>query len=117
MRPAVGLGELAQEDGSRDRAALAPTDIAQVSKIALERLAILFVQGHAPCGVQGLLTSAQQGLGQLVIGREQAAVLVSQGDHTRTRQGGDVNHRSGFEVFLNVGQGIAQYQAAFGIGI
>src|SRR5690606_13044992 len=42
--------------------------------------------------------------------------VVTQGDDTGTGEGGDVHHRGRLEA-LGVGEGVAQHQAAFGVGV
>jgi hypothetical protein len=41
---------------------------------------------------------------------------MAQRNHASTGQGGDVNHGLGLEAF-GVGQGIAQHQTPFGVGV
>src|SRR5690606_28012187 len=53
---------------------------------------------------------------QCVVVAHQTGDIAAQGDDAGAGEGGDVDHRLRLEA-LGVGQGIAQYQTAFGVGV
>ena len=57
-----------------------------------------------------------QGLGQGGVGGVKAAANVAQGNDASAREGGDVDDGAGLEA-RGVGKGVAQHQAAFGVGV
>src|SRR5690554_6217617 len=114
--PGVVLGEAAQEAGSRDGAGRPAADVGHVGEVAVE-LALVFVpERQAPGAVAGALAGGQQFVGQFVVVGQQAGGVVAQGDDAGTCEGGHVDYGSRVK-FLHVGEGVAQYQAAFGVGV
>ncbi len=53
---------------------------------------------------------------QAVVVAHQAGGVAAEGDDAGAGQGGDIDHRLRLEA-LGVGQGVAQHQAAFGVGV
>ncbi|MCY1404574.1 hypothetical protein D9M71_197860 [compost metagenome] len=69
-----------------------------------------------PGAVVSTFAGAEQLLGQGFVVAHQARGMTAQGDHAGAGQGGDVDYSLGFEP-CGVGQGVAQHQAAFGVGV
>src|SRR5690554_642191 len=114
--PGVVFGEAAQEAGGGDGACRAAADVGHVGKVAVE-LALVFVpQGQAPGAVTGSFAGGQQFVGQFIVVGQQAGGVVAQGDDAGAGEGGQVDYGGRVE-FLDVGEGVAQYQAAFGVGV
>src|SRR5690554_757334 len=114
--PAVVFREPAQEAGSGDGTGRAAADVGHVGEVAVE-LALVFVpERQAPGAVTGALARGQQFVGQFVVVGQQAGGVVAQGDDAGAGEGGQVDYGGRVE-FLDVGEGIAQHQAAFGVGV
>ncbi len=79
-------------------------------------LLVFVEQRQLPGAVVGILTGPQQLPGQLLVVAHQAGGLAAQGDDAGAGQGGDVDHRAWLEAF-DIGQRVAEHQAAFGVGI
>ena len=78
--------------------------------------AVIGVQRHAPCGVLLRFTGGLQLLREFFVIGEQTCVVVTQCDHARTGECCHINHGGGFVAF-GIGEGVAQNQATFGVGI
>src|SRR5690606_33002850 len=104
------------EAGRGDGAGRAAADVGHVGEVAVE-LALVFVpERQAPGAVAGAFACGEQFVGQFVVVGQQAGGVVAQGNDAGAGEGGQVND-SGWVEFLYVGEGVAQYQAAFGIGV
>ena len=110
------LREFRQEARSRDGAALATAGVRHVGEIALELLAILLDQRHAPGTVVGALTSVRQLVGELRVRRHEPGEMGPQCDDARTGERCDVNDRGGLES-AHVGERIGEDQPAFCVGV
>ena len=86
-----------------------------VGEIALEQLLVVFPQGQVPGPVEGFLAGVGQLPGQAVVVGEQAAGDMAQGDDAGAGEGGHVDDGVRLET-LGIGQGIAQDEAALGVG-
>src|SRR5690554_2546155 len=116
MGPAVVFREPAQEAGRGDSAGRAAADVGHIGEVAVE-LALVFVpERQAPGAVTGAFAGGEQFVGQFVVVGQQAGGVVAQGNDAGAGEGGQVND-SGWVEFLDVGEGVAQYQAAFGVGV
>ncbi len=116
MGPGLAVHEFLQELGGRHGPGRTPRHVAHVGEVALQAFGVFVVQGHAPAGVQRRLARGlQPGRQGLVVG-EQAAAHPAEGHHAGAGQRGDVHHGRGLEAG-RVGDGVAQHQAAFGVGV
>src|SRR5690606_37708356 len=102
--------------GGGDGAGLGPADVGDVGEGAVQLLLVLVEQRQLPATVVGLASGVQQLRYQRVVIAHDAGGVGTQGDHAGAGEGGDVDHAGGVEA-LGVGQGVAQYQTAFGIGV
>src|SRR5690554_848305 len=116
MGPAVVFREPAQEAGRGDGAGRAAADVGHVGEVAVELALVVVLERQAPGAVAGALARGQQFVGQFVVVGQQAGGVVAQGDDAGTCEGGHVDYGSRVK-FLHVGEGVAQYQAAFGVGV
>ena len=116
MSPVEVLGKSRQEAGCGDGAGFRATDVGDVGERAIELFLVLIEQRQLPGAVVGGLAGAEQLLDQFVVIAQQARSVGTQGNDARAGQGRDVDHGLGLEA-LGVGQGIAQHQAAFGVGV
>eukprot|EP01022_Parablepharisma_sp_SALTPOND_P021765 TRINITY_DN435_c1_g1_i1.p1 TRINITY_DN435_c1_g1~~TRINITY_DN435_c1_g1_i1.p1 ORF type:complete len:1304 (+),score=494.29 TRINITY_DN435_c1_g1_i1:15351-19262(+) len=118
--PGVLAGEALQEAGGGDAATRLAADVGDIGEVGLQLFLVDVLDGHAPGGVTGLAAGSQQRVGQLVVGGiftgEQARVVMAQCHDAGAGEGGDIDHGGRLEAF-HVGQGVAQDQAAFGIGV
>src|SRR5690606_9969295 len=114
--PFVLLGETSQETGGGDGTGRAAADVLDIGEIAVQLGLIVVPDGQAPGPVVGLLARLQQAFGQLVVVGHETAGVVPQGNDAGAGESGDVDYRSRVEPF-RVGEGIAQHQAAFGVGV
>src|SRR5690554_435657 len=98
------------------RAGRAAADVGHIGEVAVE-LALVFVpERQAPGAVTGAFAGGQQFVGQFVVVGQQTGGVIAQGDDAGTCEGGHVDYGSRVK-FLHVGEGVAQYQAAFGVGV
>ena len=116
MRPVEVLGEARQEAAGGDGAGLRPANVGDVGERAVELLLVLVMQRQLPGAVVGAFASLEDLPDQGVIVAHQAGDVAAQGDDAGAGEGGDVDHRLRLEA-LGVGQGIAQHQAAFRVGV
>src|SRR5262245_8681399 len=114
--PLVRLGEAGEEAGRGDRTRGAPTEVGHVGEVALELALVLVPQRQLPGAVTRLDTAREQFGGEPVVVGEETAGVTAEGNYTGASEGGDVNHAGRLEA-LGVGQGVAQYEAAFGVGV
>src|SRR5690554_2440462 len=116
MGPAVVFGEAAQEAGRGDGTSGAAADVGHVGEVAVE-LALVFVpQRQTPGAVAGAFAGGQQFVGQFIVIGQQAGGLVTQSNDTGAGEGSHVDHGFGVE-FFHVGEGVAQHQPAFDVGV
>src|SRR5690606_22636857 len=91
-RRGVGAGEVLEEGGGRDRAALAPADVGEVGHVALELLLEVGVERERPREVARRLGRTAERreprLGPLVGARDEGGDAVAEGDHGRAGEGG-----------------------------
>src|SRR5581483_4281105 len=116
MRPLVLLGEACEEAGRRDAPRWPPANVRYIGEWALDLLIVVVPQRHAPGAVPRVLTGVEQLLSERVVVAVEARCDVAQCDDASAREGGDVDHRIGFEA-LRIGERVAQNQAALGVGV
>ena len=116
MRPRVVFREVRQEGGGGDGAGGAAAYVLQVGKVGFELFAVFGKQGQLPCLVAALARCGQDFVGQLLRVGQKAAGNVAECDDARAGECGDIDYGGGFELF-GMAQRVAQYQAAFGIGV
>ena len=116
MRPALVFGETGEEAAGGDGAGVAAADVVDVGEGGVE-LALVFVpQRQAPCTVEHVLAGLQQFIGEVVVLAHQAGGVFAQRDDAGPGERGHIQQRLRLEA-LRVGQGIAENQPAFGVGV
>src|SRR5580765_4074782 len=78
MRPGILGSEAAEEHRGGDSAAGPAADVAHVGEVALQCLAVLFVERHPPARVEGRPAGRQHLVGHAVVAAEQARVVIAE---------------------------------------
>jgi hypothetical protein len=121
VRPGPPAGELAQEQGGGDGAALelelGLADVAQVGDRALQRRPVVLDQRHPPHPLPGGLGRGGELAGEVVVGGEQPRDPAAQRHRHGAGEGGDVDDDVGLQVAVGVGQPVGEHQPALGIGV
>ena len=93
--------EVPQEAGRRDRAGLAARDVRQVGEIALQELRVFLGDRHAPGAVVGAIAGGGDRGRELLVRREEAAIVRAERDHAGAGQRRDVDHGARLEAARN----------------
>ncbi len=93
-----------------------PPMLVDVGKRGVQQVLVFVPQGQTPGAVVDVLTGGQQLVGKIVMVSHQAGGGAPEGDHAGAGEGGDVDQCFRFEAF-GVGQGIAEDEAAFCVGV
>ena len=117
MGPAIVLGKAPQEAGGGDAAGCSATDVGHVGKRRLQLLLIVLLERHAPGGVEASLARIDEGLGERIVCTEEARVHGTECNHAGAGECGDVHHGRRLELLVDIGEGIAEDETAFGIGV
>ena len=88
----------------------------QVGEVGFELFFVFGEQGKLPEFVAAFARGGQEPVGQFLIVGHQAAGNVAEGDDARAGEGGGVDEGGGFEL-RGVGEGVAEDEAAFGVGV
>ena len=116
VRPAHSVRELPQEAGRGDGAGFAAGDIRHVGEIAFQEVGVFLGDRHAPGAVVGALARGGERRGELVVRREQAAVVRAERDHAGARERRDVDDGAWLEA-ARIGDAVAKDQTALGVGV
>ena len=116
MGPWIGFGEAGEEAGGGDAACGHAADVGHVGEVRFELFLVGVVERHAPCGVALGGACGVQFVGECVVVGKQSAVVVAEGDDAGAGEGGHVDDGGGFVAFC-VGEGVAEDEAAFGVGV
>src|SRR5215472_8637004 len=116
MRPGHSLGELAEEAGRGDGAAVAAADVGEVGKVALELVEVFLGERQLPAAVFGAYPGLEQLLHERIVVAQEPRMMMAERHYAGAGEGGDVDHRRGAEA-PRVMQRIAQDQAPLGVGV
>src|SRR3546814_9644068 len=77
--------------------AIAAAGVFHVGDVAVDQLVVAVAERHAPKRLARRLAGGEQAVRQRVVVGEQAGMELAEGDDDGTGQGGEVDHRLGFE--------------------
>ena len=116
MRPIEFLREARQETCGGDAACGPSADVGHVGKVAAQLFLIIVPQRHAPHPVVRRIAGLDHFVGEGIFIRVHAGCNRAKRDDTSAGQRGDVDHGARL-ITLRVGEGVAQNQPTFGIGV
>src|SRR5262245_58096707 len=112
----AGVDELLQEQRCGDRAAVALADVLEIGDVALELLAELGLERHAPESFAALLPRSLEALRELLIVDERAGDTAAERDHARAGERREIDDLGRLEL-LGVSEDVGEDEAAFGVGV
>lgn len=118
MRPGDVLDEEGEETRGGDGACSAVgADVGDVGEVALERFLVFLPQRQLPGGVGGAFAAFEERLGEGFVVAHEAGGFLAEGDDDGAGERGDVDEALGAVFALGVGEGIAQDEPPFGVGV
>ena len=114
--PVVLCGVAGQEAGCGDTACGPAADVGHVGEVGLELFLVIVPKRHGPGAVPGFVSRRDQFARKAFIVGVKPAGHMSECDHAGAGECGDVHDGCGLKAF-RVGQRVAKYQPAFGIGV
>jgi VWFA-related protein len=116
MYPRQSVGELANEERSRDGASRTSPGVGEVGNLALELLAVVVEDRHRPGAIAGARARLPHHLHPRLGRPEQAGGRLAERDDAGAGQGGDIDEVRGAEL-PRVPDGVAEDEAALGVGV
>src|SRR6516164_3825512 len=88
-----------------------------IGRVAVDLAIVTLVERQPPDFFIDSFTCFDQLIGEFVIVREQAGIVVAQGDNNCASQSRQIDHQPGLVTILAIPQCIRQHEPAFGVGI